>query len=177
MFWWQPKIISFQPNSASLNHWFQAYISAFHKTLKIQFTMNFQDCACIHKEKYLPLKILACSFFSWTVHKFMNFIFLSFSYILPSFQNNKYSLFIRHLGFTYFFVATPCFLHIPLEYVGCMKWKRDFNSQEWGMQYMPEKARWQSITKKHNTSLYALLKKINVLFRKSKGSWFHLIFT
>lgn len=98
MFWWQPKIISFQPNSAaSLKHSFQTSIIAFHKTVEIQFTMNFQDHTCMHKEEYLPLQILATLSFHGLFTNPWSLSFLVLNYILPSFHNNKYRPFIRIL--------------------------------------------------------------------------------
>lgn len=98
MFWWQPKTISFQPNSAaSLKHSFQTSIIAFHKTVEIQFTMNFQDHTCMHKEEYLPLQILATLSFHGLFTNPWSLSFLVLNYILPSFHNNKYRPFIRIL--------------------------------------------------------------------------------
>lgn len=110
--WWQPKIISFQPNSvAPLKHRFQAWIIAFHKTVEIQFTMNFKDRACMHKEKYLPLQTLATLSFHGLFTNSWILIFLAFNYILPSLCNSKYRLFMRHLDLTYFCVAVPHFTY------------------------------------------------------------------
>lgn len=126
--WWKPKIISFQPNSAaSLKHWFLACIIAFHKTVEIHFTMNFEDHAHVHEEKYLTLQILATLSFHGLFTNSWILSFLAFNYILPSFHKNKYRLFIWHLGFAYC-VVTPHVLHIPLEYLSYLKWKRHFNS-------------------------------------------------